>query len=75
MLITPDHEGYVAESEHRVCAFHQKHLGEPLAGCICSSYYGLRPATPEERAENHKRSAVAVERACQRIREQLRLTP
>ena len=55
MIIPYNPDDYVAESSKTTCPFHKKYPEFTYAGCSCSSSYGQRRATPEERKENKKR--------------------
>lgn len=56
MLIVHDPDAYVATTTHDICSFHKKNPDiVSYAGCTCSSSWGTRPATEEERRANRER--------------------
>ena len=56
MLIVHDPDAYVATSTHYTCPFHEKNPDiVSYAGCSCSSSWGARPATEQERRANRER--------------------
>ena len=56
MNIFHDPDQFTGVSEHRTCGFHQRNPGVKYAGCTCSAFYALRPATPEEYRANRLRT-------------------
>lgn len=63
MLIIHDPDEWVTEHSHRTCEHHKREpwdTGWP--GCTCSSSFGQRRATPEEREENIRRRKAEEER-------------
>lgn len=56
MLLRIDPDATVAVSAHYTCPFHQANPDiTSYAGCTCSSSWGTRPATEEERRANRER--------------------
>lgn len=51
MLIRYDPDEYEPVYESHTCFFHEKHPGEPFAGCTCSSSISSRRRSPEEIAK------------------------
>lgn len=55
MLIVYDPDAHVAVSTHYACPFHQRNPDiVSYAGCSCSSSWGTRPATADERRANRE---------------------
>lgn len=50
MQIHFDPDDYEMVGDRRVCSWHQKHPGQPYAGCTCSFSSGLQLRSPEDRA-------------------------
>lgn len=48
MLIRYDPDETETVYESHTCFFHQKHPGEPFAGCTCSSSISSRQRAPED---------------------------
>ena len=70
MLIPYDPDGEVTEIKTHTCEYHKRQpwdRGWP--GCTCSSGYGVRKATPEERAANVKRREEEQKRREQHMRD------
>jgi len=69
MYIIHNPDDYVSVSTHLPCAFHIKYPDLTFAGCTCTSSFGLRKATPEEKIENEKRRTALERRQAEAYRE------
>jgi len=61
MILYHDTIDMVPHHEHTTCPFHQRHPGKLFAGCTCSSTFGYRKATPEERRKNLERARKEIQ--------------
>ena len=59
MLINTDKDGKMPVMEKHTCNYHKLNPMTPYPGCTCSTAYGTRAATPEERADNKRRRLEA----------------
>jgi hypothetical protein len=63
-----DPDDYVSFFDQHTCRFHEIAPGEPYAGCTCSTDWGQRKATPEEREANRKSRLEREERRARTYR-------
>lgn len=69
MRMPYDPDGTVVEAGSKQCPFHQKYPEFDYSGCTCSGSWGLRKASPAERAANKKRRLEKETREAQARRE------
>ncbi len=51
MLIYHDDDEWEPDVSHHTCGYHERHPGNPWAGCTCSSSYGMKRRDPAEVAK------------------------
>ena len=68
MLIQHDPDDFVTEIKEHRCDHHKRQPWDVAwPGCTCSTSYGQRLATPEERAENARKREAEEERRRQHM--------